>query len=42
MADDDPLVKRREKREFHKLGIVPKKAGPVNSGKFYTLNQLIA
>ena len=36
------LSEEREKREFHKLGIVPKKAGPINSGKFYTLSQLIS
>lgn len=26
--EDEPLIKKREKREFHKLGIVPQKSGP--------------
>jgi hypothetical protein len=39
IKDDEIEGKTREARTFFRLGIVTQRAGPKNSGKFYTLEQ---
>ena len=41
IKDNELDGRNREARTFYRLGIATQKAGPKNSGKFYSLEQAI-
>ena len=42
VREDEADGRSREARTFYRLGIATKRAGPKNSGKFYSLDQALS